>query len=177
MYQIPDGPPECPHDRKAVRVKTFSDGRPQYCYQCLDCGRRVGSWIGKTHPDVLALTERVPFDEAAEDAAREQVREFWENRRQERTAAYEAEAAARQAESIEWWARYNAYLTTPAWRARRELVIARAEGMCEGCRKRRATQVHHLTYDHVGNEFLWELVAICDTCHTRYHDKDANHAA
>jgi 5-methylcytosine-specific restriction endonuclease McrA len=29
--------------------------------------------------------------------------------------------------------------------------------------------VHHLTYQNAGNEFLWELVAICRECHARYH--------
>jgi len=32
-----------------------------------------------------------------------------------------------------------------------------------------ATEVHHLTYQHVGHEFLFELVAICRECHTRWH--------
>jgi 5-methylcytosine-specific restriction endonuclease McrA len=37
-------------------------------------------------------------------------------------------------------------------------------------RLKRATQVHHTTYKHVGNEFLWELRAICDECHDRFHE-------
>lgn len=53
-------------------------------------------------------------------------------------------------------------------------MLTRDNYLCQGCRVRRATQVHHLTYDHVGNEFLFELVAICETCHTRLHDKQDN---
>jgi hypothetical protein len=175
--------------RKEVRVKTFSDGRPQYCYQCLDCGLRVGTWLGKSHPDVLALAERVPFDEEAEDAYHERRRQFWEQKRLERQAEYEAQIAAREeaarqrqeqytSANAEWWAHYNAYLLTPTWRAKRALVMARAGNMCEGCRQRYATQVHHLTYAHVFEEFLWELVAVCDACHSRVHsNREADHAA
>lgn len=53
-------------------------------------------------------------------------------------------------------------------------AVARARGVCEGCRSARATQVHHLTYQHAGHvvpggELLWELVAVCDDCHDRAH--------
>jgi hypothetical protein len=30
--------------------------------------------------------------------------------------------------------------------------------------------VHHVTYKNMGNEFLWELRAICAVCHERVHD-------
>jgi hypothetical protein len=72
-------------------------------------------------------------------------------------------------EEEQWWNEYDEYLNTDEWGRRRSLVMNRAGGMCEGCRERRATQVHHLTYKHVKNEFLWELVAICDICHGRIH--------
>lgn len=32
---------------------------------------------------------------------------------------------------------------------------------------------HHLTYAHVTQEFLFELVAICGDCHARVHDAPA----
>jgi 5-methylcytosine-specific restriction endonuclease McrA len=66
---------------------------------------------------------------------------------------------------------YHEYLQTDAWQERRRLVLRRAGGICEGCRKARAVEVHHLTYQHIGHEFLWELVAICRACHERYHEK------
>jgi hypothetical protein len=73
--------------------------------------------------------------------------------------------------SREWWAWYNNYLRSEAWKARAALVRQRSGGMCEGCGTRRATQVHHLTYKHVGDEFLWELRAICNECHDRIHEE------
>jgi hypothetical protein len=65
---------------------------------------------------------------------------------------------------------YTEYLQTDAWKERRRLVLQRTGGLCEGCRQEPASEVHHLSYNHVGNEFLWELVAICRWCHARYHE-------
>jgi 5-methylcytosine-specific restriction endonuclease McrA len=57
------------------------------------------------------------------------------------------------------------------------LVLQRANGHCEGCGQRKAVQVHHLTYEHVGQEFLWELRAVCSECHDRLHPDRRNAAA
>lgn len=73
--------------------------------------------------------------------------------------------------SAEWWANYNSYLRSAAWREKSEAVKRRSGGMCEGCGNNRATQVHHLTYKHVCEEFLWELRAVCDECHERVHGR------
>jgi 5-methylcytosine-specific restriction endonuclease McrA len=75
----------------------------------------------------------------------------------------------RQAQNKSWWEKYDEYLTSPEWRATRALVISRSNGLCEGCRKSPADQVHHLSYDHVGGEMLWELAAVCNPCHQRIH--------
>ena len=70
-----------------------------------------------------------------------------------------------------WQPAFAAHLTTVEWMERRRLVLIRARGLCEGCRHRKATTVHHLTYEHVGAEFLFELVAVCRSCHNRLHPK------
>jgi 5-methylcytosine-specific restriction endonuclease McrA len=55
---------------------------------------------------------------------------------------------------------------------RRSKVGSRdSRGVCEGCREQPASEVHHLTYEHVGEEFLWELEAVCDDCHSRVHGR------
>lgn len=64
---------------------------------------------------------------------------------------------------------YADYLRSEEWAARRTKVMQRAGGICEGCRDRPAEEVHHLTYEHVTQEFLFELVAMCGDCHARFH--------
>jgi hypothetical protein len=90
----------------------------------------------------------------------------------QRSRTYWIEQIAEQqtAEAEKWRHCYEEYLQSDAWHERRRRVLARARGICEGCRQAPATQVHHLTYKHVCNEFLWELVAICRGCHERYHE-------
>ena len=68
---------------------------------------------------------------------------------------------------------YAEYLRTPGWRIRRRAVLRRADGCCELCRdvgvERRATEIHHLTYDRVGCEKLVDLIALCGECHDLAH--------
>lgn len=65
--------------------------------------------------------------------------------------------------------KYARYLLSPMWRVKRDRVMKRAGGICEGCGVARATEVHHLTYDRIYEEPLFDLVAICTPCHERIH--------
>jgi DnaB-like helicase N terminal domain len=64
---------------------------------------------------------------------------------------------------------YQNYLRSDEWRAKRRLVMDRCGGLCEGCRNAPVSEVHHLTYEHVGDELLFELVGLCRECHQRVH--------
>jgi 5-methylcytosine-specific restriction endonuclease McrA len=83
-----------------------------------------------------------------------------------RSAEYEAQRAE---ENRQWWERYDDYLQSPEWAEKRRRVLERANHICEGCAAAPAVQVHHLTYQHVGDELLWELRAVCLSCHERAH--------
>lgn len=88
---------------------------------------------------------------------------------------YEQEKAQREQKKLEWQQWYNAeYLASEKWQDIRRRVLARAGHTCEGCGINSATQVHHLTYEHVGHEFLFELLALCRDCHKRIHDAPAD---
>lgn len=67
---------------------------------------------------------------------------------------------------------YKEYLQSSLWKNIREKALFRDNGWCQGCLENRATQVHHLSYDHVGFEFLHELISLCEDCHTRIHSKE-----
>lgn len=66
----------------------------------------------------------------------------------------------------EW---YRAYLRSPEWRKKREAVLARDGHLCQSCGLAQATEVHHLSYEHAGDEPLFELVSVCGGCHDRLH--------
>lgn len=136
--------------------KTSSNGATLYAQQCLLCGTR-----GRAIKRADLVRDGVDLDVLPE--FNEEFREDQYRR------TLEAFDARREAERSDWFQKYDEYLATPAWEARRAAVMKRSAGLCEGCRERPATQVHHLTYEHVFDEFLWELVAICNSCHKRIH--------
>lgn len=70
-----------------------------------------------------------------------------------------------------WWAWYNAYLQSPAWRQRRAEVLQRDHYTCQQCHHARARHVHHLTYDRVGNEHPSDLLSLCEPCHQAIHGR------
>jgi 5-methylcytosine-specific restriction endonuclease McrA len=156
----------CEHPETALRWRVNKAGAGAWVRQCQTCGWQVGTAIRRDAPEVRQRHDRPLFDESIreryEDLRRARIQ------RQQQIAELEQERKHR-----EWWAWYNRYLTTAEWKARRALVLKRAGGLCEGCREARAQQVHHLTYAHVGDEFLFELVALCSECHERLHEEKA----
>ena len=52
-------------------------------------------------------------------------------------------------------------------------VIKRAGGICERCKRRKVTEVHHLRYPPWGTFDVPEnLMAICHQCHCEIHGKE-----
>lgn len=144
----------CSGDRSELRRRRIAGGSVQFAEQCLTCGRAVSNPLKQSN--LPCPPDRIPlWDTGAE-----------ERYSATRLSAIEAEKAQHRAE---FFAEHDSYLATPKWRGKRAAVMARAGGLCEGCRTHPATQVHHLTYEHWQDEFLWELVAICDGCHERVH--------
>jgi hypothetical protein len=137
--------------------------------QCLVCGARFGGAY-KRSPGFAGLPK---FDREA--------RERWELAQNAARNSVDAEFIARQAALDaalpdgpgESDFQYAAYLRTPEWQRRRALVLHRAGGTCEGCLSAPATEVHHRIYDRVGNELLFDLVAVCRKCHLRAHPEHA----
>jgi hypothetical protein len=128
-------------------------------YRCGDCGELFGEFVAHaqaTTPDTPEVDKDMLRAWNERDSARRRV--HWDETQRQRD---EQDAA--------WWATYNDYLQSDAWHQLRPHIFRRAGGVCEGCGRAEATQVHHLTYKHVTTEFLWELVAICDDCHARVH--------
>lgn len=148
----------CSHVRTTrPRKRIVANGKIQYRRQCLDCGTAVGDAVSARI--ALEETQGSPY-QFDEDLFNRKQQEFEDRRKQE----YENESAA-------WWAWYNDYLKSADWLARREKVLARCRHLCEGCGEAPAVHVHHLTYEHVGAELLFELVGVCLDCHYHAHTK------
>ena len=60
---------------------------------------------------------------------------------------------------------YLAYLRSPEWREKRKEFIDAVDGECEECRSKKNLQVHHLTYDNIGEESEEDVEVLCKECH------------
>lgn len=69
---------------------------------------------------------------------------------------------------------HEAYLKTPEWRQLKSAVWRRADGCCERCERKKEPgiryDVHHLTYERFGDEWLIDLQLLCEDCHRFVHD-------
>lgn len=158
-----DGLPQaCTHEQLESRIRTLSNGTEAVWWQCLTCGHGVRPVRKDEHQARHDARHRNrPFDQGLKDEWDSSASRAWSSWRERRTQ----DAGQRNAA---WWAEYNAYLSGETWRRKRRmrLELDRYEcqarlSSCEG----RASQVHHLSYRHVGNEPLFELVSVCVACH------------
>lgn len=155
IHHLEQPPPcrRCQSKRTQLRRKTASNDAYMYAFQCIDCGESASGWISHAK-----IPRHLPIPEWDEELARK----FYAERQQQ-------QLALRETEREDWFREHDQYLQSPQWRTLRRKVLDRAKNLCEGCRDKPPTQVHHLTYAHWKNEFLWELVAVCDDCHERIH--------
>lgn len=146
---------DCLHDNKELRARVVRNGATQYVEQCLTCGASMNQPM--SHAKVIAMKLNPPaFDEGLAgryNLAR--TAEILENRTRR---------------DMSFQAGYGQYLRTSAWASKRAAVLKRCGGVCEGCGNVAATEVHHLTYDNVGDELLFQLVGVCRGCHQKAHD-------
>jgi hypothetical protein len=147
----------CEHPARELRRRITAAGAEVFAEQCTSCGHALVRRKAEVPTQLRAAAP--PFDQ-------ELSPRWWSERTAISRERWEQQKAQ---EKAEFWTWYEAYLLTPEWRARRALVMRRAGGVCEGCLSAPASQVHHTTYAHVGDELLYELRAVCDGCHERAH--------
>lgn len=70
---------------------------------------------------------------------------------------------------------YANYRQTMQWKQKFHDVMVRDKNLCQWCledgRRAKAQVVHHLTYQHIFTEHLFELISLCHHCHEKYHGK------
>ena len=154
--------PECLHEQTQITKKFFQSDDPviaaryHVCMQCLECGSQVGSNLSKSAID--GEGEVPAFDR--------DLREQWQQK------VNEAYAQERINKQKEWRDRYDSHLKSGKWRFKRQRVLVRDNSKCqarmEGCTGD-AIDIHHLTYKHLGDEPLFDLVSVCRNCHDKLH--------
>ncbi|WP_294535198.1 hypothetical protein [uncultured Rhodoblastus sp.] len=153
----------CGHENSVIRSTKDAGGAQHFRRQCLHCGEMFGMAIARANAPIDAL----PADKEIETA-------FRSARDGERKRVIQKHVDLQKSKDNEFWRKYKAYLNSPEWATVRQRVLKRANNICEGCLQRPATQVHHLDYRHCCEEFLFELVAVCEPCHERLHPEGGN---
>lgn len=154
---------ECQHELVSLpRARTTRSKTIQYRKQCLDCGRAIGNVL--KHEIALRETQGnpKPFDEQLREDTYKRYNEY-------KIKNISDNYVTMQVADNQWWEWYNEYLKSPKWDAKRQRVIQRCRGVCEGCMTWPAVHVHHLTYKNVGDELLFQLVGLCRSCHEKSH--------
>lgn len=126
-----------------------------YC-GCLDNKVYKFSDVG-IRSDVMKLPD---FDEALNE-------KYFEVLRKKRLEEYKKN---REESKNEFFKEYSIYLKSEKWNLKREKVLQRDSHLCQACLNRRATQVHHLSYEFVYDEPLFDLTSVCTECHNKIHD-------
>lgn len=65
---------------------------------------------------------------------------------------------------------YSEYLKTKHWNNIKQQMYKKYRYHCCVCGWSHGIQIHHKTYERVGNESLDDLIYICKACHKLYHD-------
>ncbi len=67
---------------------------------------------------------------------------------------------------------YSAYLHSKHWKKMRSIALKNASYKCQACStKDSILDVHHNSYDRLGNEDESDLIVLCRSCHAKVHDK------
>ena len=149
---------DCAHEY-ALRIRTLTNGTVVYLNQCTVCGT-TGQFLKHESLSPAAKQGATAFDPSLQAT-------YWAGSLERKRLEREAKQGTHE---TDWWAWYNDYLRSAAWKKRKRLVMEREGGLCECCRINRAGNAHHLTYMHVGAEPLWDLVAVCPECHDFLHE-------
>jgi hypothetical protein len=60
---------------------------------------------------------------------------------------------------------YTDYLNSPEWREKRKKRLRHDNYRCRTCWNTERLQVHHCTYERLYDEWLDDLITLCEDCH------------
>lgn len=140
-------PENCPHTSREPRRFQRADKRVEVRLQCLRCRDRATLITQAETKRLCLVVETLPWCEP----------EAWE----ERWEYYKKSLGVR---TERWFAVYRAYQASPDWAFLRDRVLRRDGHLCQGCLQAKAVEAHRRTHAHIGDEFLFDLVAVCQRC-------------
>jgi 5-methylcytosine-specific restriction endonuclease McrA len=151
----------CEHKTKTLRKKLNRAGIWQVMHQCDVCGKQIGQYVSykAQNIDLTSLSEwNVALAALSADELKWKVSAAWKLEKKEQIEQKLKE--------------YDAYIASKEWRIRADKALKRDNYLCQSCGTSKATEVHHLTYFHLYDEPLFDLVSVCNACHVKLHPEE-----
>ena len=145
---------DCPHSLKQPTLYVQRNGVRYVRHQCLRCGTSVkGPKGAELEKQGQCIDQLPPWDES--------LARRWIDRKNHFEQTQQPFQARLDL--------YQQYLLSATWKSKRERVLQRDDHRCRACGDAQALEVHHKSYQNIGDEPLFELVAVCRECHQRLH--------
>lgn len=152
----------CKHEISTL-IKYPVNGKFRVQNMCSSCFKLHGSFIKQSD---LTLEKIKTIDKEKHDNYHSDLGEKYAKRHEAIRKKH------LEWEKTIWFSQHNSYLKSMQWAEKRDEVLRRDSNLCQSCLKRKATQVHHLTYKHWMNEPLFELISVCNECHQSITEMD-----
>lgn len=155
---------ECCRNPNTIYVFQYVNGRATFIReQCLNCG----GCLNMKKPLSFKIYSEKVNEKFSFSSAR--LEEYKSAVRDEAEFIFEIERTLNFEKSKYY--KYLLHLQSDYWKNIRLKVLERDSRICQKCKEKTATEVHHLTYERLGNELLEDLLAVCKSCHLKIHEK------
>ncbi len=152
----------CNHPRSEPRRKLKArTGHPYFRLQCIHCGAPMSGHLRYAEVEDFRKNGGTVHDW---DEFKHQK---YLRRRSEVGVPLKKELNRQRSQA--WRDQYNRYLSTSEWQVVRGRILNRDNYTCQVCLSRPAGEVHHLSYDRVGQELDSDLTSVCKECHRELH--------
>lgn len=174
-YEAQNPPPFpriCSHEGTIIIThRIYKNGNDAIVKQCTKCGKHISS-ISKSK--VKNIGQLPAFDENKE-ADLDKIYNAWQEKyssamREAKIShdkmVYDDIISGKYSYKIN--NTFNTYYISNEWQWARNEVLKRDNGFCQACGSL-AQCVHHITYERLGRESSYDLISLCDECHTKVH--------
>lgn len=146
---------DCKHKNFDIIALEMSNKKIMVKKYCTDCQHTFDNPLKHTEVDISKLHKSTNerYHEYIHKKEEEDRKEFFEFVKNRKTLT---------------GVTYVDYIKSDEWKNKRQLVLKRDNYTCQICGKK-AEQVHHLSYAHRENEYLFELVSLCEQCHIEHY--------
>lgn len=145
---------DCSHEQSQATRYLQRNGIRYVRHQCLKCGKSIkGLKTKELEKQGQHIEDLPPWNE-------ELARKWMNCRTQYEQTRHPLQAGLDL---------YQQYLLSDTWKSKRKRALRRDDYRCQACCAAPAVEVHHKSYQNIGDEPLFELVSVCKECHLQLH--------